>query len=432
MKPADRESAGSKLQHGGMRVFMYPPERFSLYAGCDKARAPTYKYAHGLFLIERLRKHPWRVASQADADIAVVPMLVDWLVRGFCADPVTGRRDQPISRLLIARHLANASSIVNHSSQLRHVIVLQDYAAMKVRLALREAFPNLTLAFGVQSDTAYTHPHWALCQFGIGFTSVVDMLTKRSPFTKRPWSSVGLAESSASVDQSELVLRTIDTDQPRSYLLEFSGGLLGIQHQFHHDRMTFWNASHAALEGRPIFVVTHNRGTLSAPSCSLAAASGTDCHRYPNFTVRDCAGTHDTAFCHFKRYSIQQSQRYRSLSNFSIVFHGDDFGGDRVINAIAAKEIPVIIGKESYEVLPFHGIVPWHELALRIERDTFELAPATAVMKAIKSTVLDIPAVIQKRIEAHWPDLLWSHSTSRVEQNMLRAAARVKCSSQMA
>ena len=66
------------------RVFLYPPEELSLYTTCDKNRLGGYKYGHSLYLVERMRRHAWRVANPRQADIAIVPILLEHFVRGLC------------------------------------------------------------------------------------------------------------------------------------------------------------------------------------------------------------------------------------------------------------------------------------------------------------------------------------------------------------
>ena len=66
------------------RFFMYPPEHFSMYSGCDRLHHPSAKHSVALLLVKALAHHPWRTWDMRAACVFVVPALVDWMVDGLC------------------------------------------------------------------------------------------------------------------------------------------------------------------------------------------------------------------------------------------------------------------------------------------------------------------------------------------------------------
>ena len=69
-------------------------------------------------------------------------------------------------------------------------------------------------------------------------------------------------------------------------------------------------------------------------------------------------------------------------SNFSLALRGDDEGGDRFQNALAAKAILVAVienFQRDVEWLPFPDLIPWKDIVITFQRSQFQETPAQLV-----------------------------------------------------
>ena len=121
------------------------------------------------------------------------------------------------------------------------------------------------------------------------------------------------------------------------------------------------------------------------------------------------------------------SQNLHAQATYSLVIRGDDQSSDRLVNALAALQVPLLVGDDMASWLPFRSAVPWGRLLFRIDRAAFLADPPAAVRNLTAAISPSLLAQTRRLARAHLPDLLWAVPGSRVHENILRAAAATAC-----
>ena len=143
--------------------------------------------------------------------------------------------------------------------------------------------------------------------------------------------------------------------------------------------------------------------------------------------VRRCAGADDRNYCVTVDIDRRASQKLHAQATYSLVLRGDDQSSDRLVNALAALQVPLLVGDDMASWLPFRSAVPWGRLLFRIDRAAFLADPPAAVRNLTAAISPALLAQTRRLARAHLPDLLWAVPGSRVHENILRAAAATAC-----
>ena len=96
------------------------------------------------------------------------------------------------------------------------------------------------------------------------------------------------------------------------------------------------------------------------------------------------------------------------------------------MNALAALQVPLLVGDDMASWLPFRSAVPWGRLLFRIDRAAF-LADPPAAVRNLTAAISPSLAQTRRLARAHLPDLLWAVPGLRVHENIPRAAAATAC-----
>ena len=195
----------------------------------------------------------------------------------------------------------------------------------------------------------------------------------------------------------------VDVTAKRTIEFEFTGAVHHRSRLFL-DRWTLFH--HARRLGAGNFITTQ-----SPPHISY---------------VRTCSGPDDTLYC-FTSLSRHECQRVRARARFSIFLRGEDLSSDRLVNSLAALQIPILVGLDTLSVLPFPFAIPWHRLLLTVRRDAFRADPVAALWNATSALTEEDIEEKRRLISIYLPDLIWNILGSRVHENILRAAARCHC-----
>jgi hypothetical protein len=113
--PCKAQLGPGQHTNASFRFFLYPPEQFSMYSGCDRLSHPSPKHSVALLLIAALKRHPWRTWDMRHACVFVVPALVDWMVDDLCRSYSEDEHIDNATRIVwpylpIARHVFIAAT----------------------------------------------------------------------------------------------------------------------------------------------------------------------------------------------------------------------------------------------------------------------------------------------------------------------------------
>jgi len=125
-------------------------------------------------------------------------------------------------------------------------------------------------------------------------------------------------------------------------------------------------------------------------------------------------------------------QRLRADTRFSLFLRGDDEGGDRLVNALAALQAPLMVGARpnlgysSMDWLPFQSIINWSSLVVPVDYGRFMADPTAALEDVMTRHDADEGAELERQLATvrSFPDFLWSVPGSRVHENVLFEAYR--------
>ena len=375
--------------------YLYPPERFTLYSECKRHELRGELVKHGIapLFIERLRNHPWRTDDPQRAVLFIVPALLDWYAARLC-----GKRS-------LASHLDNLGREINgtYAEGRRHVVLAANWETHCPRFAgsnrlgrkigrrekpsvlqrVRTRFPGFV--FGTYLQTAER------CTFGVGYLANHDAFAPTAP-----WNARSTAAAAPLVDSAPA-----DDDARRPYEVGLSG-----------------RSSRGAPPRRPCRVLHVEAQAWSdnfvvTPSSSLAGARP--------------RGRRRSDYCVTAEIDRRASQKLHAQATYSLVIRGDDQSSDRLVNALAALQVPLLVGDDMASWLPFRSAVPWGRLLFRIDRAAFLADPPAAVRNLTAAISPSLLAQTRRLARAHLPDLLWAVPGSRVHENILRAAAATAC-----
>ena len=178
-----------------VRFYLYEPQSLSSFAACERdpgmRPGEVNKHAVARLLIERLQRSAWRTSSMDDAQLFVVPALLDWVARGRC----NGTE---------AEHIANlTATVAPHLHRGRHAIWATDSPrrVRELREQLRKKLPGI--AFGTYLGVLANET----CVFNSGYSTYYDYVK--------------------AVRQGGLgwEAKLPELDAPKPFLVEFAGQL---------------------------------------------------------------------------------------------------------------------------------------------------------------------------------------------------------------
>ena len=419
----------------GPRFFMASPSRFSLWNECKRDIVVSEKHGQAQWFFERLESHRWRVETPEDADLVVVPALLDWYSRGKC-----GERGY-------AAHVANLSDTVLATSgaasrTATHLLIASDWssaswtnkpvpAGLRIGRNIAKAIRDTLAQRGIRTVVGtylnvWKRGSWApkSCHFGVGFLANLDHtlmgLAKDTPGAEET------AKKRAGCSHFHRTRLAPDVTRARPYTIEFMGQLnnkkkdRGVDQPGYPDRWALFHSEHTSPNGSSLIFTNSPQAESEVPQCASIkgkelADFGTQLH-----------------YCTTNEISRACGQEIRALTTFSLYLAGDDPGGDRLFNALAALQIPIMVGSDEEggrSWLPFPAVVDWANITLSVffvffsvARAAFRENPAAAIAQAVAEGDGQMED-IRRRIVAYLPDFMWHVLGSRVHENILVEAA---------
>jgi hypothetical protein len=389
--------------------FMYTPEKFSLYSGCDRSTFGNTKHSAALYFIDRLRTSKWRTIHMGDAKLAIVPVLLDWFAHGLCSGNAT-------------HHVKNTTSVVEgHVNKLPHVVIAASFASSEILPKLQVALPALRVGTYVAVGSwPASMPHGSdfvtgPCGFHVGFLAYHDTFSHAAPWNKERLAQ-GLpipgceAKSLLQTDPDTANCSEWNWDPhrklpddihaKRQYALEFVGQL--DNRTGYSDRWKFM----------------HSRGRMNLSRWYVMSPTNVSLSN-----LSQCNATrHVGSFCGGAWNDYAETQRIRESSEFSLMLRGDDQASDRLQNAVAALTIPIIIEDDGMEWLPFSHAIKWDEILVVIKRKAFDANASGSVMDAIWTLSEEERAAKRQSMLKARREFLWDYPGSRVHENILQAA----------
>ena len=392
--------------------YMYDPQEFSMYVGCELNGFPHNKHAQGLFFIERLQNSRWRTDKIEHASVAVVPILVDWAANGLCGG---------ISN---SDHVANATVVIEQharglSREIPHLVIAADGASGNVVAQLRAKLPSLRVGTNVgifespstnldAGDGVSLGP----CDFNVGYLTHFDAYSSMAPWNVQRLAqgrSVPAREGPQPSGEScseagwdaTMSLPDPSNSTRRAYKLEFLEFIGGARSkEGFTDRQTFLRSlDDFDAIGAQWFVAIQGESEAEATKATTGALS----------TVA--------------RLEYADAQALRADSEFSLMLRGDDQTSDRLQNAVASLTIPIVVEGDSMNWLPFPHVVDWNSILVVVPRDAFEENATAALLHAMQELSEDERVARRRAMSAARKEFLWTlASDSRVHERMLQAA----------
>ena len=228
-----------------------------------------------------------------DAQLFVVPALLDWVARGRC----TGTE---------AEHIANlTATVAPHLHRGRHAIWATDFAAKKLREQVREKLPGI--AFGTYLGVLSNET----CVFNSGYSTYYDYVKAVVRQGGRGWEA-----------------KLPELDAPKPYLVEFAGQVFNPKsgrwrENFRHR----WNFFHTSgLDRNRSFITTYVPRKLDEHNPSHKRALrvlGKDGWPVNDTQPPPACGPGDHYYC-VGRFSHSELHAVRAGAEFSLMLRGDD------------------------------------------------------------------------------------------------------------
>lgn len=375
-----------------LRFYLPPLRRFSLYASCRVDGIGSSKHGIALPFIDSLKDSVLRTSDIREANITVLPALIDWYARGRCS----GSWSDHLRNLT-----AEATQLRRQSPQTPQMVLAADFKACgAIVSSLRRALPLLRIGtyLGTRGERKCA---MASCAFAVGYMNDVDAF---SAWRGRSWN----VSSAVAFDNVRSTAELLQAN--RTLQVEFAG-----------------QADHRpAYRQRLDFV--HNRDRLSngswvttpTPTLRCNASSKSPLFAWSGLRACNASAPGDRLYCSI---SISHREMYevRAEARYSLMLRGDDASSDRLQNALMTLTVPVVLG-EVPPWLPFSWVVPWRKMVVRVGAANFFAHPA-AVLSALSREVGSKQALIAQHLchFAFWPE------DSLFHRNILWASVRTVC-----
>ena len=362
------------VPRGELRFYLPSPHVFSLYSSCRTELLPSSKYGIAVPFLRRLEHSSLRTYDASQANITVLPALVDWYARGVCAGSWTDH---------LRNLTAEAMRAAEGGPQTPQMIIASDFLSFTRGYVqeIKKMLPGLRV--GVYGAEVHMLDD---CMFRTGHLTDVDAIAFRDAANLKRLQP----------DPRSMAPRRRSS---RPFHVEFAGqvdnrtGYRDRYHFFHHDeriRNGSWITTSAPME----------RSGMRLCNASIP---------------------HDRLYCVIK-VTREEMFAVRARGRYSLMLRGDDETSDRVQNAMMALAVPVVLGQIPLW-LPFHFAVPWHKMIANVSAAAFHSHPA-ATLSALPHDVHSKQEQIAKHLHhfAFWPHRSWLH------RNLLTAALAAPCS----
>ena len=387
MLPKAKQERG---QWAGMiRFYMYPLGFFPSFWGpksrCDHSKRLTAKHDGYIHAIQAMKRHPWRVSNPQEAMLAILPISIDVYSRGGCP----GLTEDTILQELMG--------VIQNSTifpKIRHVFIGVDFMTgelgRKILSLLEPA--GIWAAREDRGDCRTSLPS------NTNYASYMSMRTPNSWYTPNP-----------PVFGSN-----------RIYTVNFVGQF--DERPAYQERVALFTSSKYDHLPKPFIIASYQRQEKRHGSMIQKG--------YP---LRFCQSYQDTDRCISQDDfpSRIETQRALEKSNFTLLLRGDSPGGDRWFQAMTAGTvlIQVIESEKTWDWLPFPCAVPWRDMVLSIQRDSFMQDPVKSVNEVISSVTEERLLELQKLSINYATDIDWTAYNSRVLDNLLRESYYIRCRS---
>jgi hypothetical protein len=411
--------------------FVYPVDLFpESYGNCAHTIASP-KHSHDVFAFDAmLKNHPWRVYDQKEAEIAILPVLLDQLSRGRCQTSVTTQ--------VVLQEVQNALNAFDLFPRLRHVILANDFKSARhssTKRLVRALQPSgIWIAMEGRSD----------CQTSVGYLSNYALWNATQ--TNRTGTDPTSLES-----YRQNHVQTISKPNPtrpaseRIYSIHMVGGF--DSRWAYRDRLLlFQSGGGSTLPANPYIIAKENKQHLNSlwwwqrrrpiRFCNTTIAQNIDDNHSPHPTTNNnyCeipGGDYDRCIVDAKLSCPDRgvTQRAAEWSNFTLLLRGDTLGGDRLINAMAAGTALIFVVEDDRDLewMPFPQVVPWNDLILKIYRRDFVQDPARCLRRTVEGTSPRRLQELQDLSRAYVAALDWTATGSRTLENMIYEAATISC-----
>ena len=366
---------------------MFPLELFPSFWGsqstCDHSKQLTPKHDGFIHAIQAMKRHPWRVANPHDAMLAILPISIDVYARGGCP----GLKEDTI--------LQELKGVIQNSTifpKIRHVFMALDFKTNK----LGQKVMSLLEPAGIWADWTNRGD----CKISLPQnTNYASFMSMRAP------NSVHIPNPSV-------------FGSNRIYTVNFVGQF--DERTAYQERVALFASSKYHHLTKP-FIIAPTQEKEHGPMIKKG------------FPLRFCQSHHDTDRCISQDAFPTRFDTQRALekSNYSLLLRGDDPGGDRWFQAMAAGTvlIQVIESERTWDWLPFPCAIPWKDIVLSIPRDKFMRDPTTSVNELISSVSEERVLELQQLSIQYATDIDWTAYNSRVLENFLRESYYIRCRS---
>ena len=365
---------------------MYPLEYFPSFWGphstCDHSKLLTPKHDGYIYAIQAMKRHPWRVSDPHEAMIAILPISIDVYSRGGCP----GLKEDTIVQEL--------EGVIKNSTifpQMRHVFIAHDFMTYR----LSKKIQSLLEPAGI----------WAA------------MTNRGDCKTSLPQNTNYASYMSMRAPNSWHVPNPLEFGSNRIYTVNFVGQF--DERPAYQERVPLFTSSKYDPMPKPFIISAKNNMHNSLIKKGLP--------------LRFCQSRNDTDRCISKDGfpSRLETQRAMEKSNYTLLLRGDDEGGDRWFQAMAAGTalIHVIESERTWDWLPFPCAIPWKDMVLSIPRDKFMRDPPNSVSELISSVTEERMLELQQLSIRYATDIDWTAYNSRVLENFLRESYFIRCRS---
>lgn len=290
------------------KFFLIPPESVSLYVLCDATQLSSQKHGLAVPFFKAAERHRDRVHSVADADIVLVPALVDWFSRGLCR----GTWDA---------HLKNLTAVIAGTRK-PTMILAADFLSNDHSRQLCKQIPRLLIGNFMKLTP---------CSFLVGYMNHIDALNFN--FLVRKSANMALHW---------------DVPRPKTrWHIEFTGQV---------DRRKGYRNRYA------LFHTRLHSDTVDDARLWITTSTPSETSHVPPCTN----GSHLQCYV---ALPTKQIMRVRLESNFSLMLRGDDETSDRLQNAFVLGSVPVVLGFPTW--LPFSFVIPWRRILVSVSFDAF-------------------------------------------------------------
>lgn len=340
----------------------------------------------GLPFINAIANSPLKVADARDADVTVLPVLLDWHARRLCK----GSWDFHLHNMTVEAEAARRAN-----PRIPQMIVSPGFKSDRLFPSIRRVLPKLRIG-ALYANALKPKP----CTFRTGYFTDDACGMRVAPTTLSSGGIVRVGDTLPCGGISLVPRTPDDLDRtPRTLHVEFTGQVDG--RRGYKDRWAF----------------LHHRSKL--PASTNWVTTSTEPKR-SRVRMCDMRNTTDRAYCAVKM-SKQEVYDIRSRTRYSLMLRGDKPCSDRLQNAMAALAVPVVLGPTP-SWLPFPFAIPWHTMIANVSREDFKRDPAAALVALPEDT-----SAKRHSIAAHLREFSFAAEGSRVHVNLLRAALEATC-----